>query len=125
MATENKLFTISLPAGADLSALQYRAVKLNSSGNVVVIAAITDIIIGILQNKPASGEPAEIAPISAGGVSKLILGETLAIGVKVGPSTVGKAEADVVTNHTIGILLEGGDLDDVGSVLLGATTVKA
>lgn len=126
MATDNKAFVVTEEAGADLSALQYRAVKMNTSGKIVVIAAITDIPYGILQNKPdASGKPAEICPISSGGISKIVLGETLTPGVRVGTSTVGKAEADATTNFNLGVLREGGDLDDVGSILLGSLTATA
>ncbi len=51
-----------LVAGADLSAAQYKCVKLASTaGEVIASAAATDTTIGILQNDPADGEPADVA----------------------------------------------------------------
>lgn len=61
MAINEANRVITRPAGADLSAQQFRFVKLDSSGNVVAIAAVTDRSIGVLQNKPTSGQAAEIA----------------------------------------------------------------
>jgi len=37
----------------------------------------------------------------------------------------GKAQAAVATQYPVGILLEGGDEDDLGSALLTPLTVKA
>lgn len=59
---------ITFPAGGDLHLLQYHFVKLNSSGEVVTIAAATDYPVGILQNTPTLGQSAEIM---LRGVSKL------------------------------------------------------
>ena len=126
MATDNKNFEVSFPAGADLSAKQYTVVKLNSSGKIVVVSAITDIPIGILQNKPdADGKPADIVPIGSGGISKIVLGATVATGILIGTSTAGKAIADATTNFNLGILTEGGALNDVGSILLTSLTATA
>jgi hypothetical protein len=58
------------PAGADLSSHQYKFVKLNSSGQVVICAAATDKPYGILQNKPTSGQAAEVMK---NGLSKMIM----------------------------------------------------
>ena len=126
MAKDNKNFEVSFPAGADLSALQFRVIKLDSSKEIVIVTAITDIPFGILQNKPdAQGKPAAIVPIGSGGISKIVLGATLATGVLVGTSTAGKAVADATTNFNLGILIDSGVLDDIGSVLLTSLTAKA
>lgn len=126
MSTDNKNFSISLPANVDLSAKQYTVVELNTSGKLIAATAITNIPVGILQNKPdAADKPGHIVPVGAGGVSKIVLGATLTPGVLVGISAAGKAVADASTNFTLGILLQGGDLNDVGSVLLGPLTAKA
>jgi len=88
---------VSLVAGGDLSSLQYRFVKLNSSGQVVTIAAATDRPIGVLQNAPASGGVAEV--LVAGG-TKLVLGGTVTEGGIVSPSSTGTAVAIVAGTDT-------------------------
>ena len=71
MAWELPNFVITLPAGADLSSSQYFFVKVNSSGQAVVCATAGEAAIGILQNKPTSGQAAQIM---VQGVSKLVVG---------------------------------------------------
>jgi len=90
MASESPApFIKSFTAGADLSSgVQFRYVKLNSSGNVVVCAAATDIPIGILQNNPASGRA---AVVMIQGVSKLVASAAIAVGAAVGTASTGKA----------------------------------
>lgn len=63
--------------------------------------------------------------MGSGGVSQIVLGATLAPGVLSGTSTAGKAVADASTNYTLGLLLSGGDLDDLGRILLAPMTEKA
>lgn len=76
-------FKSSIVAGADLSAQvnQYKCVKLNGSGQVIAIAADTDVPIGILQNRPALGDPAEVLLI---GESKYQASTAVAIGALLG-----------------------------------------
>lgn len=51
-----------LLAGADLSAYQYRPVKLASTaGEVVAATAASDAVLGILLNDPTDGQAASIA----------------------------------------------------------------
>jgi hypothetical protein len=65
-----------LLAGADLSAKQYKPVKLASTaGEVVAATAVTDMAIGILQNDPADGEVASIAGV--GSVSLVVAGTSV------------------------------------------------
>ena len=90
MAYEIRGMTASFQAGGDLSAKQYYFVKLNSSGQVVIIAATTDKPIGILQNAPASGGTAEVMFY---GISKVSADADLAIGDQVGASSDGQAAA--------------------------------
>lgn len=56
---------VRIAAGADLSTHQYKAVKVNSSG-VIVLAGTGEQPLGILQNAPASGE---IAIVRTGGTT--------------------------------------------------------
>ena len=88
---------VSLVAGGDLSSSQYRFVKLNSSGQVIAVAAATDRPIGVLQNNPASGAVAEVL-ISGG--TKLVLSGTVTEGAIVSPSANGTAVAIVAGTDT-------------------------
>jgi len=88
---------VSLIAGADLSSSQYKFVKLNSSGQVIAVAAATDRPIGVLQNNPASGGTAEV--LVSGG-TKLVLGGTVTEGQIVSPSSTGAGVTITVGTDT-------------------------
>jgi hypothetical protein len=115
---------VTVIAGADLSLLQWMFVKLNSSGQAIAMAAITDIPFGVLQNAPASGEPASVIPIGTG-ASRVALGATLATGVLISSSATGLAVAAVATAYTAGILMEGGANGEVGTAVLATLIPKA
>jgi hypothetical protein len=101
MAFEIPLFLPGhFKAGADLSAAgnQFKFVKLDSTADQVVLcAAATDIPIGILQNTPGSGESAEVM---VAGISKVQGDASLAIGVQIGTSADGQADAKTVGTDT-------------------------
>lgn len=80
----------SRKAAADLSTKQYYFVKLDSSGDVAVCAAVTDIPYGVLQNKPTSGETAEVMVI---GISKVNGDADLSKGNQIGTAADGQAAA--------------------------------
>lgn len=97
MAFEQPGFSSTFKAGADLSAKQFYFVKLDSSGNVVACAAVTDKPIGILQNSPANnGE----ALVMHEGISKISADAALAIDDLVGCSADGQAAAYVPGTDT-------------------------
>lgn len=97
---------VTLVAAADLSALQYTFVKLNSSGQVAAAAAATDIPIGVLQNAPTAGQEAEVLVV---GGTKIVAGAAIGEGALVGTSAAGKAVALVAgtdtTKYVVGTLL--------------------
>lgn len=93
----NYAVKVSLVAGGDLSSSQYKFVKLNSSGQVIAVAAATDRPIGVLQNNPASGGVAEV--LITGG-TKLVLGGTVTEGAIVSPSSTGAGVAIVAGTDT-------------------------
>ncbi len=120
MSTENRILDVSFEAAEDLSDDQYRIVCL-SSGKVQRPNASTDIPLGVLQNAPASGEAASVRLI---GVSKIVLGETVAENewIKleyVSATDAGKGlDADVALDLAIGRCLKGGAEDELGEILL-------
>ena len=99
---------ISLQAAADLSDWQFRFVKLDSNGQVAKVSAVTDIPIGVLQDKPAAQGRA--ANVMLDGVSKIVGGGNLAKGDQVGPDSTGRAAAYIAgtdtTKRIVGTILE-------------------
>lgn len=89
-------------AAADLSAKQYHFVKLDSTGKVAAITAITDIPYGVLQNKPNTDQEAEVVII---GITKVIADGVLDEGNLIGTSADGQADAIVAgTDVTVYIV---------------------
>lgn len=116
MAHETALQSFSATAGADLSALQYTFVTLNSSGQVVAAAA-NSLAAGVLQNNPLSGEAANVA---IGGETKIKLGATLSPGavVEVGATGGKAASATGAGSYVMGILTLGGADNEIGSMVI-------
>src|SRR4051812_24809023 len=99
MAYDNNLATISVPASADLSALQYRAMTINSSGQIAATGAGVRSD-GILQDKPgAAGRPGCLA---ISGVSKAVAGAAITNGALLMATTNGKLIAATSTNAVVG-----------------------
>lgn len=80
----------NLVAAADLASSHGKFVKLDANGKVVAVAATTDRPIGVLCNKPLSGQEAEVVAI---GQTKMIASAALAIGANLVPSADGRAAA--------------------------------
>lgn len=102
MATSNVTnFITGLVAGSSLASSQYKVVKFASTaGAVVAVNATTDLAIGILQNDPASGQPASIA--GPGSIAKAIAGvNDLAAGELVGFNTTGQVVDHTTDNRRI------------------------
>lgn len=110
---------VTLVAGADLSAAQYKFVKLDNTGKAVAVAAATDLPIGVLQNAPLAGQEAEV--LVTGG-SKLVLGGTVAAGAVVSPSAAGAGVAIVhgtdTTKFAVGQALTGGASGEIVTAVI-------
>jgi hypothetical protein len=130
MASEQNLTCISLAAAADLSSKQYYAVTVNSSGTAELCDAAGESVTGILQNDPTSGQ---IATVAVGGISKGILGGTVAAGAMVKTNSSGKfitaaaatttvtgnAEtANLTGSYVLGIAITGGVSNDIVQILI-------
>jgi len=119
---------VTLVAGADLSALQYNFVKINSSGQAVACAAATDIPVGVLQNAPISGQEAEVLVV---GGTKIKAGAAIGEGAQIGTGSTGKAVALVAgtdtTKYVAGTLLteSAADGNIVTAVINCATPHRA
>lgn len=92
-------------AGANLASSQYKIVKAASTaGEVIVAAAGSDKILGVLMNDPADGEVAEVAVL---GIVKCLAEASVAAGDHVAASTTARAKATTSANdHVLGIALD-------------------
>jgi hypothetical protein len=124
MAIEERLEMVSANAGADLSAAanQFKVVKLNSSGDIVLASAITDVPFGILQDVGTQGHP---LPVAVGGICKAMAGATIAAGAPVATKADGTLQTAATTQYVIGTARYGGASGEVISVLLNPAPIKA
>lgn len=102
-----------LTASADLSAQQFKVVKLLSTAGQVNLAAtsvITETVIGLLQNNPKSGDAAEVA---VQGIAKGIAGtSTIVIGSILGVNTTSRLVKTTTDN-----------IQQVGKALAAASAI--
>lgn len=102
MSLRNTPKLVNIAAGADLSALQYTAVKFGSSDPTTCVSSTSQSdtgIIGILQNAPKSGETASIAV--PGGGAYFIASTSISLGATLTPTTGGQAVTDTTAAHRI------------------------
>lgn len=121
MAYEETIIKVSAVAGVDLSAEanRYTGVKLNASGSVIKIAALTDNPFGVLQNDPRQGQAAAIA---VSGISKVKAGAVIAPGDQFSFNTSGKAIIGAVGAKIVGTAVTGGVANDVISALINTAS---
>ncbi len=116
MATENIALLQSRAAGEDLSEKQHFILQLNATGGIEVAEGATDLVVGVLQNYPESGEQAVYA---YGGVAKVKAGGAVGVGAWVTTDGNGKGVAtttdgDIVIGRHIGTAAAAdGDLLEV------------
>lgn len=124
MAGENTLLCKTYVAGADLTAKQYKFVKL-SDANTVVLAEDGERAIGILQNDPYEGEAANVA---IEGISKLVVGAAGIATIQAFVASDAHGDGDLVSADKgiyNAIALETGVDNDIISVLIARGTIRA
>jgi len=120
-----KDFEFTLPCGAtSLATKQYFIVKQHTDGTVILAAAATDKIIGVVRNKPAVGQGALVQFL---GTAKVIAGGAVSVGAWVTSDNAGKAVAtttnrDVVIGKYIGTASAASG--DIIEVQLGIFTLS-
>ena len=97
-----------LTAAADYTAVgnQYKFVYLNAAKTVTVCSGNTQVPIGVLQNRPYTGEAAEVVAL---GLTKVQGDVDLAFGAFVGTSADGQAatySASDTTKCIVGVVVE-------------------
>lgn len=120
MASEQLGQMISAVAAADLSALQFRLMRVTgvsgTNPSVNVVTAATQAAVGVLQNAPISGAAATIA---TGGTSKVTAGATVAAGAEVMSDATGRViTAATAGSRVVGIALTGGAVGELIQVSL-------
>lgn len=99
----------------DLSAKRYYIVKQDTSndGYVVLAAAATDPILGVLQNDPKAGETA-VVKVGPPGDGKVIAGGTIHNGDKITSDSNGKAVATTTAgDNIIGVAVQEAVTGDI------------
>jgi hypothetical protein len=129
MAFEDDVLDISLLVTTDLSAAQYRFVKLSADNTVVICNGASDDAMGVLQNKPNGSVNTAVARVRVMGVSRVIAGGVIGFGDKVGTDGNGAGVAKTAdTTKFVGIALDGaagaGELATV-FVQCGMRTISA
>lgn len=117
----------TLTAAADLSAKQFHFVKLASATTVNVCSGVTDVPIGVLQNKPdASGKQAIVRIF---GISKVSADATLAAGDVIGTSADGQAQpltvGTEITVYTCGQAITAASAGETATALINISNSRA
>jgi hypothetical protein len=106
MAIEIPGQVVTVPASADLSALQFRFMTLDTAGKAAKPVGSTGPIYGVLQNKPNADGVA--ASIMVSGISKMRpTASTLGIGDLVASSTAGEPIPVAAGDFTVGRVVRG------------------
>jgi hypothetical protein len=116
MSQSTRDFERSAVAGEDLTAKQFYIVQLDATGKIEVAEGATDLVVGVLQNAPDTGEQ---ATYRFGGTTKVIAAGVVAIGDLVTTDSAGKAvatttEGDCVIGRYVGTAASAaGDIIEV------------
>lgn len=105
MATESPLIHdgSQTQAAADLSANQFYAVKITAARAVNLASTGGEVAYGILQNKPTSGQAADVGIF---GITKVAAGAAFSAGAQLMTDNTGRLITRTSTNHCVGIALE-------------------
>ena len=106
---------LNLKAAADLSAKQFTAIKLDSSGDAAAATAQGEKTVGILQNAPAAAGRA--ARVRYEGKSKALLGGTVSAMDALTTGTDGKLEASATADNELCTALQSGVANDIIDVI--------
>ena len=121
-AYEETLVKVSIPANADLSALQHRFMTVNASGKVAATGAGAEAD-GVLQDNPAAADrPASVA---VSGVTKIEASGTLTAGDDVASGANGLAVTAGTGDVVNGRCLVGAADGKIAAVLLKTAGANA
>lgn len=99
MTVSIKDFEKSFVCGAtSLATKQFYLVKQHTDGTMILAAAATDKIVGVLNNKPAIGAAARV---QLNGTAKVVAGGTISVGAWVTADSAGKAVATTTAGDVV------------------------
>lgn len=102
----------SFKAGADQSAKQFYIVKYSAANTVIICSAAADRAIGVLRNKPKSGEAATVRITGIAEVLSDGSGTAIAVNDYVGPNSSAKAVKKATADYSVlGIALDASSTD--------------
>lgn len=114
MATFGPYETVTMVAGADLSAKQFTFVKMNTTDRTVVSAGNGDAALGVLINQPESGNAATVA------VRGRVLIECgsggLTAGANVGIDADGKGVVAASSDIIVGQVVDAGAAGEIATI---------
>jgi len=122
MAIEDSGFSQSLEAGADLSAKQFYACKLDSNGRAVLCGAGDPLIAGVNLGTPVVGEAASFGLL---GLFPVKLGGTVAVGDKLTPDGTGAFVKAYGADAVAGIAQEAGVSGNIITAMIMPTVSKS
>lgn len=117
MAYKIDRFTLgTMTASADLSAKRYYIVDVSGDGTVTTASSAGQVVLGVLQNKPESGEA---AAVMVSGVSKVVTGTgDLTAGDLVQAAADGTGITAASGDYSIGICLIGASAGENATILV-------
>ncbi len=114
MAHELQVWTSSVETSVDLTASQYFAVALNTSG-LLVLAGAGEVALGIVQDKSDVGE---VCDVMVTGESKAVYGATVTAGDLLTPNASGELVLATTGDITLAIARDSGVVDEIHTVFL-------
>lgn len=122
MAFENDVMDMTFLTVTDLSAAQYKFVKLSADNTVVVCNGASDVPIGVLQTKPVGTAASPAASrVRIMGVSRVVAGGSVTYGNKLGTDGNGAGVAKTADKAVyMGIVLDGvGNGETITALVMG------
>lgn len=103
-------------AGADLSAKVFYLAKVDTDGDIVLAAAGTDVVLGVIREGAVANKP---VTVQFGGIGKVIAGGSITAGARITSDGNGKAVATTSAGDKVcGIALTAADAGDIISIAL-------
>ena len=99
---------------------QFLAVKISGARLVDLATTAGESIYGILQNKPAVGQAADVGIM---GVSKAMVGGTVAAGAYLTPNTAGRFILAATTAARVAVALEAGVAGNIITVAIAPANI--
>ncbi len=103
-------------AASSGTAWQYYLVKKSAATTFTIAAAAGEVVLGVLQNDPASGGAGDI---QVSGFSKVVYGGTVTMGDKLTTDASGRAVTSTKNgDHIVGRAMVSGVVSDIGTMLI-------